>query len=261
MPIKPPPHPTGTTPPPIPKKFIPQHVAIVMDGNGRWANERGLPRNEGHRAGEAALLDIVAGAIEMGIPYISAYAFSTENWKRSPSEVSFIMRFSTEVLNRQLETLKSWGVRIRWAGRRPKLWKNVISQLEQCERETINNTTCTLTMCVNYGGRAEIADAAATIAQDVQAGILKPSSITEKTFQKYLDEPDLPDVDLFLRSSGEQRISNFLLWQSAYAEFVFMNVLWPDVDRRTLYKAVEEYAHRDRRYGGATDKIPAQTTN
>ncbi len=151
-----------------------------MDGNGRWANERGLPRNEGHRAGEAALLDIVAGAIEMGIPYISAYAFSTENWKRSPSEVSFIMRFSTEVLNRQLETLKSWGVRIRWAGRRPKLWKNVISQLEQCERETINNTTCTLTMCVNYGGRAEIADAAATIAQDVQAGILKPSSITEK---------------------------------------------------------------------------------
>ena len=119
-----------------------------MDGNGRWANERGLPRNEGHRAGEAALLDIVAGAIEMGIPYISAYAFSTENWKRSPSEVSFIMRFSTEVLNRQLETLKSWGVRIRWAGRRPKLWKNVISQLEQCERETINNTTCTLTMCV-----------------------------------------------------------------------------------------------------------------
>ena len=257
MPQKPPAHPSGITPPPIPKKFIPQHVAVVMDGNGRWANERGLPRNEGHRAGEAALLDIVAGAIEMGIPYISAYAFSTENWKRSPSEVSFIMRFSTEVLNRQLETLKSWGVRIRWAGRRPKLWKNVISQLEQCERETINNTTCTLTMCVNYGGRAEIADAAATIAQDVQAGILKPSSITEKTFQKYLDEPDLPDVDLFLRSSGEQRISNFLLWQSAYAEFVFMNVLWPDVDRLTLYKAVEEYASRDRRYGDATDKIPS----
>ena len=219
MPQKPPAHPSGTTPPPIPKKFIPQHVAVVMDGNGRWANERGLPRNEGHRAGEAALLDIVAGAIEMGIPYISAYAFSTENWKRSPSEVSFIMRFSTEVLNRQLETLKSWGVRIRWAGRRPKLWKNVISQLEQCERDTINHTTCTLTMCVNYGGRA--------------------------------------DVDLFLRSSGEQRISNFLLWQSAYAEFVFMNVLWPDVDRLTLYKAVEEYASRDRRYGGATDKIPS----
>lgn len=226
-----------------------------MDGNGRWANERGLPRNEGHRAGEAALLDIVAGAIEMGIPYISAYAFSTENWKRSPNEVSFIMRFSTEVLERQLETLKSWGVRIRWAGRRPKLWKKVIEQLEQCERETANNTICTLTMCVNYGGRAEIADAAAHIAQEALAGRIKPTAITEKTFQKYLDEPDLPDVDLFLRSSGEQRISNFLIWQSAYAEMIFMNILWPDVDRRTLWKAVEEYAQRDRRYGAATDKI------
>lgn len=229
-----------------------------MDGNGRWANERGLPRTEGHRAGEAALLDVVAGAIEMGIPYVTAYAFSTENWKRSPSEVAFIMRFSTEVLQRQLETLKTWGVRIRWAGRRPKLWKNVIEELEHCERETIDNTVCTLTMCVNYGGRAEIADAAAAIAADAAAGKLKPGSITEKTIQKYLDEPDLPDVDLFLRSSGEQRISNFLLWQSAYAEFVFMNVLWPDVDRRTLWEAVEEYARRDRRYGGAVDAVAAE---
>ena len=255
QPVPPPPHPTGATPPPIPKKFIPQHVAVVMDGNGRWANERGLPRTEGHRAGEAALLDVVAGAIEMGIPYVTAYAFSTENWKRSPSEVAFIMRFSTEVLQRQLETLKTWGVRIRWAGRRPKLWKSVIEELELCERETINNTVCTLTMCVNYGGRAEIADAAAAIAADAAAGKLKPGSITEKTIQKYLDEPDLPDVDLFLRSSGEQRISNFLLWQSAYAEMIFMNVLWPDVDRRTLWEAVEEYARRDRRYGGAVDAV------
>ena len=255
QPVPPPPHPTGATPPPIPKKFVPQHVAVVMDGNGRWANERGLPRTEGHRAGEAALLDVVAGAIEMGIPYITAYAFSTENWKRSPSEVAFIMRFSTEVLQRQLETLKTWGVRIRWAGRRPKLWKSVIEQLEHCERETINNTVCTLTMCVNYGGRAEIADAAAAIAADAAAGKLKPGNVTEKTFQKYLDEPDLPDVDLFLRSSGEQRISNFLLWQSAYAELIFMNVLWPDVDRRTLWEAVEEYARRDRRYGGAVDTV------
>ena len=191
----------------------------------------------------------------MGIPYVTAYAFSTENWKRSPSEVTFIMRFSTEVLQRQLATLKTWGVRIRWAGRRPKLWKNVIEELEHCERETIDNTVCTLTMCVNYGGRAEIADAAAAIAADAAAGKLKPGSITEKTIQKYLDEPDLPDVDLFLRSSGEQRISNFLLWQSAYAEFVFMNVLWPDVDRRTLWEAVEEYARRDRRYGGAVDAV------
>ena len=165
------------------------------------------------------------------------------------------MRFSTEVLQRQLATLKTWGVRIRWAGRRPKLWKSVIEELELCERETIDNTVCTLTMCVNYGGRAEIADAAAAIAADAAAGKLKPGSITEKTIQKYLDEPDLPDVDLFLRSSGEQRISNFLLWQSAYAEFVFMDVLWPDVDRRTLWEAVEEYARRNRRYGGAVDAV------
>lgn len=252
------PHPSGATAPSIPRKFVPQHVAVVMDGNGRWANERGLPRNEGHRAGEAALLDVVAGAIEMGIPYISAYAFSTENWKRSPDEVAFLMRFSSEVLERQLETLKSWGVRIRWAGRRPKLWKSVITLLEKCEAETKNNTVCTLTMCVNYGGRAEIADAAALMAQDVADGKIKPKHITEKTFQRYLDEPDLPDVDLFLRTSGEQRFSNFLLWQSAYAEMVFMNVLWPDVDRTVLWGAVEQYARRDRRYGGAIDQVTSR---
>lgn len=253
--VKPYSHPSGTPAPAIPRKFIPRHVAVVMDGNGRWANERGLPRNEGHRAGEAALLEVVAGAIEMGIPYVSAYAFSTENWRRSPDEVAFLMRFSSEVLERQLETLKSWGVRIRWAGRRPKLWKSVIELLEKCEEETKNNTLCTLTMCVNYGGRAEIADAAALLAQDISAGRLKPKHINEKVFQRYLDEPDLPDVDLFLRTSGEQRISNFLLWQSAYAEMVFMNVLWPDVSRLTLWDAVEEYASRDRRYGGAVDKV------
>ena len=151
-PVKPYSHPSGSVAPTIPRKFVPQHVAVVMDGNGRWANERGLPRNEGHRAGEAALLDVVAGAIEMGIPYVSAYAFSTENWRRSPDEVAFLMRFSSEVLERQLETLKSWGVRIRWAGRRPKLWKSVINLLEKCEEETKHNTLCTLTMCVNYGG-------------------------------------------------------------------------------------------------------------
>ncbi|MFW0112230.1 isoprenyl transferase [Rothia sp. CCM 9416] len=253
--IKPPAHPSGVVAPAIPSKFVPQHVAVVMDGNGRWANERGLPRNEGHRAGEAALLEVVAGAIEMGIPYISAYAFSTENWRRSPDEVAFLMRFSSEVLERQLETLKSWGVRIRWAGRRPKLWKSVISLLERCEEETKNNTLCTLTMCVNYGGRAEIADAAALLAEDLASGKLKAKHINEKIFQRYLDEPDLPDVDLFLRTSGEQRISNFLLWQSAYAEMVFMNVLWPDVNRLTLWQAVQEYASRDRRYGGAVDKV------
>ena len=134
------PHPSGQSAPSIPQKFVPRHVAVVMVGNGRWANERGLPRNEGHKAGERALLDVVAGAIEMGIPVVSAYAFSTENWKRSLDEVNFLMTFCGDVLERQLETLKSWGVRIRWAGRRPKLWKSVIRQLEVCERETAGNS-------------------------------------------------------------------------------------------------------------------------
>ncbi|MFI2562717.1 isoprenyl transferase [Paenarthrobacter sp. NPDC018779] len=246
-------HPSGAVPPEIPQELVPQHVAIVMDGNGRWANQRGLPRIEGHKAGEPALLDVMAGAIELGIKYVSVYAFSTENWRRSPEEVRFLMGFNKDVLRRQRNQLDEWGVRIRWAGRKPKLWGSVIRELEEAEEYTRGNDTCTLTMCVNYGGRAEIADAVSAIAQDVAAGVLKPGSVTEKTIQKYLDEPDLPDVDLFLRSSGEQRLSNFLLWQSAYAEFVFMDTLWPDVDRRTLWDAVEIYAKRDRRYGGAVD--------
>lgn len=250
-------HSSGAVPPSIPEEFIPQHVAIVMDGNGRWANQRGLPRIEGHKAGEPALLDVVAGAIELGIKYVTVYAFSTENWRRSPEEVRFLMGFNKDVLRRQRNQLDEWGVRIRWSGRRPRLWGSVIRELEEAEDYTRGNSTCTLTMCVNYGGRAEIADAVTAIAEDVAAGRLKPGAITERTIQKYLDEPDLPDVDLFLRSSGEQRLSNFMLWQSAYAEFVFMDTLWPDVDRRTLWDAVEVYARRDRRYGGAVDAAPA----
>ena len=246
-------HSSGAVPPSIPDEFIPRHVAIVMDGNGRWANQRGLPRIEGHKAGEPALLDVVAGAIELGIKYVTVYAFSTENWRRSPEEVRFLMGFNKDVLRRQRNQLDEWGVRIRWSGRRPRLWGSVIRELEEAEDYTRGNSTCTLTMCVNYGGRAEIADAVSAIAEDVAAGRLKPGAITERTIQKYLDEPDLPDVDLFLRSSGEQRLSNFMLWQSAYAEFVFMDTLWPDVDRRTLWDAVEVYARRDRRYGGAVD--------
>lgn len=253
-PVRPYPHPSGAIAPAIPREFVPQHVAVVMDGNGRWANARGLPRTAGHEAGEAALLDVVAGAIDIGVQHISAYAFSTENWKRSPEEVRFLMGFNRDVLRRQRDTLDSWGVRVRWAGRRPRLWRSVISELEVAEERTKENTVCTLTMCVNYGGRAEIADAAQAIGREVAAGRLDPSKITEKTVAKYLDEPDLPDVDLFLRSSGEQRISNFMIWQSAYAELVFMDQLWPDVDRRTLWRAVEEYAQRDRRYGGAVDR-------
>ncbi len=232
---------------------MPRHVAVVMDGNGRWANARGLSRVEGHKAGEASLLDVVAGAIEIGVEYVSAYAFSTENWNRSPDEVRFLMGFNRDVLRRRRDEMNSWGVRVRWAGRRPRLWRSVIAELETAEELTKDNRVCTLTMCVNYGGRAEIADAAAALARDVQAGRLKPDRISEKVFARYLDEPDLPDVDLFLRSSGEQRTSNFMIWQAAYAELVFLQEAWPDVDRRHLWRAIEEYARRDRRYGGAVD--------
>lgn len=247
------PHPDGFTMPKIDPKFIPQHVGIVMDGNGRWANQRGLPRTEGHRAGEQALLDVMAGAVEMGIKYVSVYAFSTENWKRSPDEVAFLMGFSRDVLRRQRDTLNSWGVRVRWNGRKPRLWKSVITELQAAEELTKNNDRTTLVMCVNYGGRAEIADAIQAIAAQAAAGTLNPRSVSEKTVGQYLRHPDVPDVDLFLRTSGEQRLSNFLLWQSAYAELIFMDVLWPDVNRKTLWDAVQMYAARDRRYGGAID--------
>ncbi|MBL0888388.1 isoprenyl transferase [Myceligenerans indicum] len=253
--LEPYPHPSGARAPRIPREFVPRHVAVVMDGNGRWANARGLPRTEGHKAGEQALLDVVAGAVELGIDHVSAYAFSTENWKRSPDEVAFLMRFTTDVMERQLETMASWGVRIRWSGRRPKLWNSVIKVLERCEERTRDNDRCTLTMCVNYGGRAELADAAASIAREVAAGRLDPRKVSEKTMQQHLYLPDMPDVDLFLRSGGEQRISNFMLWEAAYAEMIVLPEPWPDVDRRHLWQAVEEYARRDRRYGGAIDAV------
>ena len=233
---------------------VPRHIAIVMDGNGRWANERGLTRIEGHKAGEKALLDVVAGAIEAGVEYLTVYAFSTENWKRSPDEVRFLMGFNRQVLRERRDQLNEWGVRIRWAGRRPKLWLSVIDELKTAEKLTSKNTKLHLTMCVNYGSRIEILDAVNAITQDVAAGKIKPGSITEKSLQKYLNSNYLPDVDLFLRSSGEQRTSNFLLWQSAYAEFVFMDTLWPDFDRRSLWQAIELFANRNRRFGGAVDQ-------
>ncbi len=248
-PARPFPHPSGATPPDLPASAIPHHVAIVMDGNGRWAKQRGLPRTEGHTRGEAALLDVVAGAIEIGVRHVTAYAFSTENWKRSPEEVRFLMGFNRDVIRRRRDQMHEWGVRVRWAGRRPRLWKSVIEELEAAERLTARNTVLTLTMCVNYGGRAEIADAARALAQDVADGRLDPAKVTERTFARYLDEPDMPDVDLFWRSSGEQRSSNFLPWQAVYAEYVFSDVLWPDVDRRHLWAAIEEYAKRNRRFG------------
>jgi len=246
---KPTPHPSGAKPPKLSKALIPNHVAVVMDGNGRWAKQRGLPRTAGHEAGEAALFDLVEGAIEIGVKEISAFAFSTENWKRSPEEVKFLMGFNRDVIRRRLDDMHDLGVRVRWAGRDRKLWKSVIEELERAEKITAKNKVLTLNMCVNYGGRAEIIDAAIELGKDIKNKKIDPDKVNEKSFAKYLDVST--DVDLFLRSSGEERISNFMLWQSAYAELVFLDVLWPDVDRRTLWNAIEIYAKRDRRFGNA----------
>ena len=254
--VRPPdPHRDGARPPAIPAEFLPRHVALVMDGNGRWAKQRGLPRTEGHKRGEYSLFDVIMGAIELGIPYLSAYAFSTENWRRSPDEVRFLMGFNRDVIRRRRDQLNEMGVRVRWAGRKPRLWRSVIRELEDAERMTVDNSVLTLQFCVNYGGRAEIADAAAAIAADVAAGKLRADKVDEKVFARYLDEPGIPDVDLFVRSSGEKRISNFMLWQSAYAELVFLDTLFPDFDRRHLWHACEIYASRDRRYGGAKPNL------
>ena len=220
-----------------------------MDGNGRWAQQRGLPRTAGHQAGEASLLDCVHGAIELGVEWLSAYAFSTENWRRSPEEVRFLMGFNRDVLRRRRDELNDLGVRVRWAGRPGRLWRSVIRELRQAEELTAGNRTLNLTMCVNYGGRAEIVDAVRAIADAVQAGDMDPQAISEKVIARHLAVPSMPDVDLFIRSSGEQRTSNFLLWESAYAEMVFVDTLWPDFDRRDLWRACEAYARRDRRYG------------
>lgn len=250
--IRPPkPHRSGAVPPVFDPAVIPQHVALVMDGNGRWAQERGLPRTAGHEAGEAALFDVVEGAIEIGIKEISAYAFSTENWRRSPEEVKFLMGFNRDVIRRRRDEMNELGVRVRWVGRPKRLWASVIKELEAAEELTSKNEVLILNMCVNYGGRAEIVDAAISLANDVKLGKLNINAINEKVFARYLDEPEMRDVDLFLRSSGEMRTSNFLPWQSVYAEMIFMNVLWPDVDRRVLWRAVEEYAQRNRRFGSA----------
>jgi undecaprenyl diphosphate synthase len=244
---------TGQQPPTMPKGAVPDHVAMIMDGNGRWANRQGLTRIEGHRAGERSLLDVVAGAVQIGVKHLSVYAFSTENWARSPDEVRFLMGFNRDVLHRRRDQLNEWGVRVRWAGRTPRLWRSVVDELRFAERLTEQNSTLTLTMCVNYGGRVELVDAMRAMAEEVRAGRLKPSGITEKTIRRHLYIPDAPDVDLFIRSSGEQRTSNFQLWQSAYAEMVFLDTLWPDFRRTDLWHAIELYASRNRRFGGAID--------
>lgn len=255
-PREPLPHTSGRRPPDFTAEEIPAHVAIVMDGNGRWAHQRGLPRTAGHEAGEFALFDVVHGALELGIKWLSVYAFSTENWKRSPEEVRFLMGFNRDVVRRRRDEINDLGIRVRWAGRPKRLWRSVISEIESAEVLTRDNSRMNLVMCINYGGRAEIADAVRAIAESARSGALNLRKIDEEMVARHLYVPDMPDVDLFVRSSGEQRTSNFLPWQAAYAELVFLDVLWPDFDRTHLWEAIEIYSGRERRYGAAPALLP-----
>jgi trans,polycis-polyprenyl diphosphate synthase len=227
--------------------LLPRHVAIAMDGNGRWAKARGLPRSEGHRAGADRLTELVDGALAVGLRHVSAYGFSTENWKRSPDEVAHLMTFTVQALRRRLDELVAKGVRIRWSGRSTRLRRSVIRELQAAEEATRHNRDLTLYLCVNYGGKAELADATAAIARSVAGGQVRPEDISEATIADHLYQPEAPDVELFLRPSGERRTSNFLIWELAFAEMVFMDVLWPDFNREHLWQAVEVYAERRRR--------------
>lgn len=238
--------------PQFPTGKVPRHVGVIMDGNGRWAQQRGLVRTRGHQAAEPVVFDTIAAAIESGVRYLSLYTFSTENWKRSPSEVRFLMGFSRDIIRRRVDQMNEWGVRVRWSGRRPKLWKSVIDELEAAMEKTKNNTTLDVVFCINYGGRAEIADAATAIAREVAAGRIKGAKVTEKMISEHLYNPDIPDADLVIRTSGEQRTSNFLPWEAAYAELAFVPELFPDCGREVFFRTLNEYIHRDRRFGGVT---------
>ncbi len=253
MPETPPPPPdqgsgkVAEIPDELDRSRIPTHVACVMDGNGRWANQRGLPRTEGHAAGEIALVDAVDGALALGVKWLTMYAFSTENWRRPADEVRYLMGFNESLLMRRRDELNEKGVRIRFSGRRDwRVPRRVLKQMDESAELTKKNRRLTLTMAFNYGGRAEIIDAVKAM---VAEGVAE-KNVTEKALRKHLYHPDMPDPDLVVRTSGEHRISNYLLWEIAYSELVFPEVLWPDFRREHLYEAVLEFQRRERRYGG-----------
>jgi undecaprenyl diphosphate synthase len=233
---------------------IPRHVAVVMDGNGRWARQRGLKRTQGHEAGEDALFEAVDAALELGVGYVTVYAFSTETWRRPVDEVRFLMNFNESILLRRRQELHERGVRIRFSGRRGgRLPARVQRRMDESEELTRKNKKMTLVIALNYGGRAELADAARAIAEEAAEGRLVPAKVDEKVLARHLYLPDVPDPDLLIRTSGEFRLSNYLLWQLAYAELYFTDVLWPDFKRDHLYEAVKAYQTRDRRFGGLND--------
>jgi undecaprenyl diphosphate synthase len=239
----------------IDRERVPAHVGIVMDGNGRWASQRGLPRTKGHAAGEAAMFDTVKGGVEVGLKWLTMFAFSTENWNRPKSEVHYLMGFNRGLLRRRRDELNDLNVRVRFLGRRDwRVPRSVLREMNVSEELTQHNSGMTLTMAFNYGGRVEIADAVKRILADRDAGLLKGERITPESISSRLYHPDMPDPDLIIRTSGEERISNFLLWQAAYSELYFTPVLWPDFNREHLYEAIRDYQKRSRRFGGLADE-------
>ena len=233
---------------------VPRHVAIVMDGNGRWAKRRGLRRTEGHAAGEEALFDTVEGALEIGLRWMTVYAFSTENWRRPLDEVRFLMQFNEGLLLRRRDDLNQRGVRVRFIGRRggrvPGRLRRRIAEAEELTRA---NRRMTLTFAFNYGGRAELVDSVRAIARAARDRQIDAERVDERLIARHLYAPDMPDPDLLVRTSGEYRISNFLLWQVAYSELHFTDVLWPDFRREHLFEAIRDYQNRERRFGAVDE--------
>ncbi|MEN6370613.1 MAG: isoprenyl transferase [Armatimonadota bacterium] len=233
---------------------VPKHVAIVMDGNGRWATRQGLTRAEGHVQGYIALRNIVEAASDLGIKALTVYAFSTENWRRPKDEVEALMHLFARAAHQEMENLQQNSVRMMVSGRFHELPKEVQDSLNADIKATKNNTRLILNLAINYGGRSEIADAARALARKAAAGEISPEEIDEKTFSQYMYAPELPDPDLLIRTAGEMRISNFLMWEIAYAEFYVTQVLWPDFNREELIKAILDYQGRTRRFGAVVEE-------
>ncbi|MCJ9428753.1 isoprenyl transferase [Kordiimonas marina] len=228
----------------------PRHVAIIMDGNGRWAAKRRLPRSAGHRRGAEAVREAISGALKAGVEYLTLYAFSSENWNRPQEEVTDLMGLLKLYLSREVKSLSKQGIRLKVIGRRKRLSEDINEMIERAETQTRDNKRMTLVIALSYGGRDEILDAVRSIAADVADGRMSIDDIDEARFQNSLATHDLPDPDLIIRTSGEQRLSNFLLWQAAYSEFLFLDLLWPDFTEETFASAMEEYQGRHRRFGG-----------
>lgn len=238
-----------------PDQVSPHHVAIIMDGNGRWANARGLPRTLGHRQGAEAVRRCVSGALEMGIPFLTLFGFSSENWRRPLTEVEDLMGLLRRYLQSEIAEFHKNGIRLRVIGERDRLPRDIVRLIDDAERRTAENRALDLVIAISYGGRQEIAATARRLAEAVAAGDLEPADIDEDTFAAGLLTAGIPDPDLVIRTSGEQRLSNFLLWQSAYSEFFFADKLWPDFDKSDLEAAVAEFRRRERRYGAAAESL------